>query len=407
MIWSQVHLRRVLNRTQNSVQNRARRITRAVAERTAAVCGRVRIAIAYGLAAVMTVVGAMAASADDLPVATETLRYESRGVIRDLFPGLASARRESRMGFETGGLVAQVGVDVGDQVAKGDVLAQLDARSLNAQINAADASVKEAQAALKLALSTEGRQAELVAKGHVSAQRLEEAQANASVAEARVEAARAQANLLRVRRDLTRLVAPFDAVVMARFLDEGAIAAPGAPLLELAERQAVEIRVGVPLNQAVTLEVGAGYTFELSNGVAQGVLRAQTGMVDRTTQTVAAVFDLEPDVDVSPGEVVRLVLPGVIEESGFWAPMSALTEGRRGLWALMAVVEDPDEAGVWRAETRVVDVLHTEVDRVYLRGAIEDGEQVVAAGVDRLVEGQRVRPVTATLAANDAPNVTP
>ena len=85
----------------------------------------------------------------------------------------------------------------------------------------------------------------------------------------------------------------------------------------------------------------------------------------------------------------RLVLPYELEERGFWAPVAALTEGRRGLWSIYALVPDED---AFILEPRPVEILHTERDRVYLRGAVQTDELILQGGVRRVAPGQRVRP---------------
>lgn len=345
------------------------------------------------------------ASADEtapLPVAVEIVRHADRAEVTESFAGVASARRSSRLGFEQGGRLAEVNVDVGAEVKEGDTLASLDLRSLDAQIAAAEAGVKEADAGLTLANVTQNRQRDLADKGHISDQRLDEAVANVAASRARRDAARAQLETLKVRRDLSILTAPYDGVVVERHLDEGTIAAPGIPVIDLVEAGAVEIRVGLPLEQARRLVPGDTYTFKVAGRAARAKLRAETGVVDRNTQTVAAVFDLAESGGVAPGEVARLELAGEVAADGFWAPITALSEGRRGLWTLLALEPENGSKDVFILKPRIVDVLYTETERAFVRGSLADGELVVAAGIDRVASGMRVTPADSRPAPDGA-----
>ena len=67
-----------------------------------------------------------------------------------------------------------------------------------------------------------------------------------------------------------------------------------------------------------------------------------------------------------------------------------MTEASRGLWAIFAIV--PDAHDVPRVEKRLVDIVHAEANRVFVRGALEDGEMFVVDGLHRLVPGQSVAP---------------
>lgn len=346
--------------------------------------------------AIIAVSALRGADADAAPEETEpltadvfTIDYDESAQIIEYFPGLIAARRESALGFEQGGRIAEIAVDVGDRVAAGDTLARLDTRTLEAQLAASRAQAVEAAAQADLAQVTLERQRTLVEQGHISPQRLDETQANASAAIARREAARAGAAALEVQLELASLQAPYAGVVTARMADEGAIAAPGAPVLNLVEADALEVRVGLPGRQARELAVGASYPVEVDGRTLQVTLRAVTGVIDRRSRTVTAMFDLPAGPEVSAGEVARLQLPAPLEARGFWAPMSALAEARRGLWALYVLT---GEAAPYTLEPRTVEILHTEGERVWVTGAVREGERALASGLQRVTPGQTVVP---------------
>jgi membrane fusion protein, multidrug efflux system len=326
---------------------------------------------------------------DALPVPVLTVSYQSNAMISEAYPGLISARRESDLGFERGGRIVDVSVDVGDQIEAGDTLARLDTSTLRAQIAAADAQTNEADAQLEIARATEERQRTLLERGHISQQRLDEVATNTAAAEARRAAAAAQANSLRAQLVLSEISAPFGGVVTARMADEGAIAAPGSPVIRLVENTSLEIRIGLPLVAASALNEGEVYDFLTNTGSINARYRRGTGVVDVRTRTVTAIFDVESG-SARAGEVARLQLETGIADRGFWVPTSALTEGRRGLWSVQTLVADDN--GSWLIEPRVVETLRVEVDRAFVRGAVDDGEQIIASGLQRVTVGQRVVP---------------
>ncbi|MCC5980491.1 MAG: efflux RND transporter periplasmic adaptor subunit [Oceanicaulis sp.] len=325
------------------------------------------------------------------PVIVEvlTVSYLDEAGIEARFPGLVTARRESALGFQSGGRLADIAVNVGDRVAVGDTLASLDTRTLEAQLAAARADAAAAGAQAALARTTFIRQEQLVERGHVSAQRLDEAGASARAAEAQAEAARAAARALEVQLELARLDAPFDGVITRRLADEGAVLAPGAPLFHLVEDGVLEFRVGLPATDAARLERGGTYTLEAGRRSAEARLRALTGVVDRSSRSVEAVFEVPAGQGVSAGEVARLVVPGALAERGFWAPLTALAEGRRGLWTVYLLTNGAEG---YSLEPRSVELLHTEGGEVYLRGAVDEGAMILSGGLQRVTPGQRVVP---------------
>ena len=327
-----------------------------------------------------------------VPISVETVRVDLGSTFKteEKFTGIVSPRRTSQLGFAGGGRIAAIRVDVGDRVAQGDTLAVLDTRSLQAQLSSARAIVAEAEAGLALAETTVDRQIALLEKGHVSSQRVDEARAQANTSYARIDAAKANADALRVQIDLARIKAPFAGTVTARMADEGAIANPGAPLFELVETDVLEARIGLTAVLADTLEIGEPYDLISDQGPVPATLRSMTGVIDASNRTVTTMFDITDPDSVSAGAVVRLGMQREISESGLWLPVSALTEAERGLWSIYVARRDGSD---WVAEPGVVEVIHQDGERIYVRGAVRDGDRVIIDGLQRITPGQAVTPV--------------
>lgn len=322
-----------------------------------------------------------------MPVSAHRVSYEDNALIQERFPGVVSARRQSALGFQQGGLIQNVLVDVGDVVTAGQALARLDTRTLQAQIAAADAQTREAAAQTALARDTQERQRILLERGHISQQRFDEVVTSADAAQARQNAAAASADAMRVQLDLTMIEAPYDGVITARLSDEGAIASPGAPILELVETGVREVRIGLPASIIGSLIDGQHYSFEGESGDFSAVFRSNTGLMDRQTRTVSAVFDIPADQAVIIGEIARLVVETPVGTSGFWVPTDALSESRRGLWSVFILQPEQND---YRLEARVVEAIRVEAGRVFVRGAVADGEYILAAGLQRVTTGQLV-----------------
>jgi len=90
---------------------------------------------------------------------------------------------------------------------------------------------------------------------------------------------------------------------------------------------------------------------------------------------------------VVPGQLCEWQLNRPVNRSGYWLPASALTRGVRGLWSVMAVVDDNSQS---RAEKRDIEIVLTEADRVLARGMLSDGDRVVVDGLHRIAAGQQI-----------------
>ncbi len=342
--------------------------------------------------------GPKVAASEPNPLSVEVAEIEITETFEldETFSGLAQAQRTSQLGVPVGGRIDSVRVRVGDAVKSGDTLVKLDTRALAAQLASSEAVVAEAQAAHRLALDTVERQRTLSAQGHVSTQRVDEAEAQAATAAARIDAARAQADTLRVQIDLARITAPYDGVITARFADEGAIASPGQPILELVEEGRLEAQIGVPSNVVASLVPGDTYDLATDTGAIKAKLRGVTGVVNASQRTVAAVFDIDTASAVPAGSLVRLSIPRTIDEGGFWVPLKSLTSASRGLWTVYVAV--PEGAGA-RAEARVVEMVHTSGDRAFVRGPMQAGDRVIIDGLHRITPGIPITPRLAQRAA--------
>lgn len=89
-----------------------------------------------------------------------------------------------------------------------------------------------------------------------------------------------------------------------------------------------------------------------------------------------------------------------LSANGYWLPISALVQGKRGLWSCYALTEtenspknlslaNANATKPYRVERRDVEVVHTEGDRVLVRGAIESGENVINRRICRIGDHSR------------------
>lgn len=220
---------------------------------------RLKVVIAVALLGVAAAAGAWALR--HRPIDVPVARTERDVAVRVFGLGTVEARISTRLGFEVPGSVAELHADHGDRVAAGAVLARLNAAAQEARVARAEAGLQNAEAlqgrvaaALERATvmatqkrSTAQRRRELAGRGTTSAEQAELAETEAAaaiadlgVARADLEVARAQladarAVLLAERTALAKhtLVAPFDALVIARHREAGAALAPNEPVFTL------------------------------------------------------------------------------------------------------------------------------------------------------------------------------
>ncbi len=380
-----------------------------IAAVTARDCRRIgsRTAVALFLALLWVAAPAVADVAA-LTVATEPAQSQNSYQSRRVFVGRIEALRQSDLGFELGGRLERVDVDDGDRVDAGAVLAVLDTARLDARRAELTAALQQVRADLGLARATLARTEEAAGFNGVSGQELDEARERFNALQAAERLAKSRVATVQVDIDKSTLRAPYAAVVIRRFADEGQVLGAGQPVIGLQEDGALEIRVGVTGRGLDGLQRGQRREIEVDGRLLMTEVRAVLPLRGAGTRTVDVILGLEDqNSGLRPGDLINLALPVAVEEAGFWLPISALTEGIRGLWAVFVAEPLGPEAnagseieGTHRVVRRTVEVLHEESDRVFVKGTLRDGDRVVIDGTQRIVPGMIVRLGAPRTAAN-------
>ncbi|NOZ42690.1 MAG: efflux RND transporter periplasmic adaptor subunit, partial [Alphaproteobacteria bacterium] len=318
-----------------------------------------------------------------------TLKAVSHYQIKQKYSGTITARRESDYGFDSGGILAQVLVKNGDRVKKGDILARLDRRRLDARAQELKADLAravalnhETTARLDRARATYDRYRALVAQNNISKQRFDQAKFNLIALKAHkvstgagVWRAKAALNSLKIALDMTILKARFDGSIVRRYRDEGAAVTAGTPIVRLIEDQNLEIHVGLPLSALASFTVGKQYIFDYQGKKITTFLRAVLKNMNVATRTVTAIFNvINAGSNVRSGALARLTVTTDIKQTGFWIPTAALAEGRRGLWSAYTLKPYKGSAEYSTLSRQELQLLYTDSTRVFVRGTLQNGD---------------------------------
>ncbi len=303
------------------------------------------------------------------------------------FTGQIEAAARTDLGFELGGRITDVLVEEGDVVVAGALLARLDTSALIPERAALEAELAALAADAELARLTLARNDTLTERGFRSVAAQDDARLALVRAEAGMAAVRARIAGVDVRLAKSVLIAPYAARIGARMADPGQTAAAGQTVLVLFDTAPARARVGVPPELAAGLVVGDTVTVALDGALMEATLRQIRPDLDANTRSRSVVVTLPEGAAPVLGDTVALMLTQTIDDPGFWAPLSALREGVRGSWSVMAV-EATTEGD--RTLPAAVEVIHSDGARVFLRGALPLGARIVAEAPDRVAPGQLV-----------------
>lgn len=323
-----------------------------------------------------------------MPVAAMPLEFSGGYDVVDRFVGRLEPAQQARLSFELGGLITALAVEEGEQVEPGQVIARLDTAILQAERSRLQGQRKQVIANLELAKLTAGRQRVLQRQGHASVQRLDETRLNVAALEGELAALDAAIRRVGIDIEKSTVRAPFAGTVGARFVDTGVVVAVGTAIIDLLESGRPRARIGVTPTAAASLS--RGETVKLVSGQERlaGRIHAIRPDVSTSTRTVSVLIDLPGNPGINFGDTVELHLTRRVAAEGYWLPMSALSEGERGLWSVMTVLETGD--GGYTVGRETVELIHMTDDRVFVRGTLRAGQRIIASGRNRVIPGQTV-----------------
>lgn len=293
----------------------------------------------------------------------------STAALRVNLPGEVEGSRDALLAAALGGFVERVLVREGDEVRSGQVLVRVDT---------ATAGTRVAQARVEL----EAAERELDRSERLAGAATEQERDNART---RVAAARAAVRSAQVQGARAVVRAPFAGTVADVAVEQGEVAAPGAPLVRLVRLEPIHVTLAVPDRDVVSLRRG------MEAEVVAGA--GGTPAIGQITH-VAPAADLETrafEVVVELPNEGRRFLPGMIAQ----VALSAGGDQERIVLPQHVLVTGPDGNGVFVEREGVATwqpvVLGDVVrDQVIIASGVEAGARVIVTGHRELAEGDRV-----------------
>ena len=282
------------------------------------------------------------------------------------FPGKLLPSEQSKLAFEIPGKINIINVDIGDEVKKGQILAELDGREASAQL-------EQAKAKYDLAKQVLIRYKDLRSQGHISIQDLDNANSEELIA-------KSQYNFYKVKFEQTKLIAPFDGFIQNRFLDTGSVINGGVPIIEILDSTNVKAHISIPISYTNNLEIGNEYLFKIGNKEVIGYLERLAPMTPGGSDNRLAIFNFNSFFN--PGSIAQLKLSMTTSGRGTWVPIKSLSQSEQGVWAIYTINQ---ESVVVRD---LVDIIYFEGEYAYVNGTLKDGDLVILGGAQKIIEGK-------------------
>lgn len=298
------------------------------------------------------------------------------------------------------GQIMKVNFREGQNVRKGELLIEIDARPFQAQLDQMQAQLFRDQAQLRDAQLNLQRYTALIPSGSIAQQQVDTQKALADQLEGTVRTDQAQIETAKLQIVYCHITAPFDGRVGLRQVDPGNIvhSADTNPMLILTQLQPIAViftltedvlpTVSQHMRQG-TLEVDA-FSRDDQTKLATGKLLTIDNQIDPTTGTakLKAIFD-NKDNALWPNQFVNADLLLEIRKNSTVVPTAAILRGPQGTFVYAV---NPDKT----VQDRAVTVSLTQGDATVITAGLHPGDTVVTDGQDKLQRGSRIEPRAAS-----------
>lgn len=314
-----------------------------------------------------------AQSSNERTAAVRVFTAETRaGSASEQVPGTVRPKLRAVIEAKVSGRVARMLVAEGQRVAQGAPLADIDAKEIQARLDQALVMREQAERELR-------RFKALIAQRAVTQSEFDAADARARIARGAVEEAQAMLAY-------THVTAPFAGVITRKLTDVGDLAAPGKPLFQMEDAEALRFEAGVPESVTADLSLGSVLPVRISNLEQQleGRVSEIAPTADPNTRTYLVKLDLPQLPALRSGQFGHVAVP-LEGGASLFIPGAALVQ--RGQMELVYVVVDGE------AFLRLVRSGKRQGEQVQILAGLAAGETVVAERVEGLRDGQRVTPL--------------
>jgi membrane fusion protein, multidrug efflux system len=330
---------------------------------------------------------------------------EGRGETRDVpiwLSGIGSVQALNAVTVKVrvDGQLDRVAFTEGQDVHKGDVLAQIDPRPFRAQLKQAQANKAKDEAQLANARLDLDRSLKLEAKGVATKQTLDTQRSQAMALEATLEADQAAIEMAQLQLEFSTITAPLSGRIGLRLVDPGTVvhASDANGLVTITQMRPIAVLFTASQDELpdvlAAMDQGdpivVAYTRGGDRPLTSGKLVFVDSQVDQSTGHIKlkALFD-NADRALWPGEFVDARLQVAIVKAATVVPAKAIERGQNGTYVYRI---KPDDS----VEVSSVTVGHVAEGIAIIADGLAPGDRIVVDGQYRLQPGARVEPRQAT-----------
>lgn len=301
------------------------------------------------------------------------------------FVGTLYFNQKSQLASETEGKVTNLYFDSGESVQKGDLLLTLDSAILDKNINAARASLAEAEANYKKSAKDLGRYKTLLADQSIAQSEYDAVLYSTNSLRSRVKALHAQLDASLEQKAKKSIKAPFDGIVAVRNVDLGEWVGVGTVVAEVVNPHIGDITVNIPESFVTAVKTGDAINVTIANKEYNGTVKALIPVGDKNTRTFPLKITLESGDMLYEGMQAVIALPNASYENALLIPRDGVIK-RFGQQVIFFNANG-------MAQMLPVTIVGFFEDKVAIESPmLKPGMQIVIKGNERIFPNQPIQP---------------
>jgi len=307
------------------------------------------------------------------------------------------------------GQLDKIGFVEGQEVKKGDVIAQIDPRPYKAQLDMATAKKAQDQAQLANTEHDLERYTTLSAGNYTSKQTLDTTRAQVAQLNAQIQGDQAAIDSAKTQLDYTTITSPIDGRTGIRQIDEGNIvrAASNNGIVVITQLHPISVIFTLPEDDLASVSEAMAHGPVVVDALSRdnkitldrGTIALIDNQIDQSTGTIRLRANFpNPNDTMWPGEFVNARVLARVAASALTIPSAAVQRGTNGFYTWVLKSDST-------VDLRPLDLGEDNGTIAIVKSGVNDGDQVVTAGQYRLQPGSHVQiqaPAASPTAANQA-----
>ena len=302
--------------------------------------------------------------------------------------GTARAFESITVTAKVAGMIEDIKFQEGQKVQAGDVLLRLETDERRADIEAAVAEIRRAEAQRNELRTRLERAMALRRTGSGTEAQVEDLTAQVKTLDSAIASAEARRKAAEARLDDTIARAPFPGRLGTRSVSLGAYVTPGTRITTLDDLSRIRLDFSVPENLVAHLKSGQvvrSRSAAFGDRVFEGKVSLVDPRIDPVTRSVRLTAEFaNPDEALRPGMFMTVTLEVAVKDKATVVPEEAVVS--EGLRQLIYVVKDD------KVERRVITIGQRQAGKIEVVEGLSPGETIVVRGVQRVRAGATVRP---------------